>query len=696
MQTVQYNFKSIPVVPDSAQLTDIILSKTQRKTPTVVHPGYAITRIRKFYMRKIRFTFNSIDEKIDDIIQGFPRLEDIHPFYSDMINILYDKDHFKLALGYINTGKNLCEKVNKDYVKLLKYADSLYRCKQLKIAALGRMATILKKLNSSLKYLEEVRKHLGRLPSIDPFTRTLLLTGFPNVGKSSFMNKITTAESEVQPYPFTTQSLWAGHTMYKNIKWQVIDTPGILDRPLEERNTIEMQAITALAHLDAAILYFIDISEQCGYSIETQVSLFNSIRPLFKNKPLVVVLNKIDVQPFETLSEEHKTLIEKTVKENNTYLIKMSNISNEGILDVKSTACDILLEYRMANTSKILKAGNKLEQFSNRAHVSVPNKRDNKIRSVNVPSSVTSYIKTERKEIEEEKNLLSEEERLLKELREGEDEGHETKVRRNKMKEIIESSGGEGIFYIPDRQHFILEKPEWKDDVMPEIMDGKNIFDFVDKDIKERLMRLQDEEDRLLEDENKNMEIDSKDDDDEDLDDELLEAHEEVMENQKKINSLHKSKSVKASTLPRKVRDLTLTEKFMTDLRVDLKEKTDKLREMSTKGRQLEKERTKKALIKHARLREEDIESESEVEDEGMEVDDGYLNKKRKKMSKEDKERKEKEENYRLEIGQRMKDKIQKKFNRKGIVNDTDRRVNSKLPKHLNTGKRGIGTNDRR
>lgn len=54
-------------------------------------------------------------------------------------------------------------------------------------------------------------------------------------------------------------------------RWQVIDTPGILDRPLEERNIIEMQAITALAHLHCAVLYFIDISEQCGYTIAQQV-----------------------------------------------------------------------------------------------------------------------------------------------------------------------------------------------------------------------------------------------------------------------------------------------------------------------------------------------------------------------------------------------------------------------------------------
>jgi len=54
-----------------------------------------------------------------------------------------------------------------------------------------------KKLKSSLGFLEEVRKHMSRLPSINPYDRTLLVTGFPNVGKSSFMNNVTHANVDV-------------------------------------------------------------------------------------------------------------------------------------------------------------------------------------------------------------------------------------------------------------------------------------------------------------------------------------------------------------------------------------------------------------------------------------------------------------------------------------------------------------------
>ena len=73
------------------------------------------------------------------------------------------------------------------------------------------MATICKRLKDPLVYLEQVRQHLGRLPSIDPNTRTLVIADFPNVGKSSFLKSISRADVEVQPYAFTTKSLYVGH-----------------------------------------------------------------------------------------------------------------------------------------------------------------------------------------------------------------------------------------------------------------------------------------------------------------------------------------------------------------------------------------------------------------------------------------------------------------------------------------------------
>ena len=69
-----------------------------------------------------------------------------------------------------------------DYIKLLKYGDSLFRCKSLKRIAMGRIVKMIKRNDSVFVFLEEVRQHMSRLPSIDPEDKSLLLCGCPNAG----------------------------------------------------------------------------------------------------------------------------------------------------------------------------------------------------------------------------------------------------------------------------------------------------------------------------------------------------------------------------------------------------------------------------------------------------------------------------------------------------------------------------------
>ena len=48
-----------------------------------------------------------------------------------------------------------------------------------------------------------------------------------------------------------------------------------------------------------------------------------------------------------------------------------------------------------------------------------------------------------------------------------------------------------------DAENYILANDEWKGDIIPEIMDGKNIADFIDPDIAEKLEALEREEEML-------------------------------------------------------------------------------------------------------------------------------------------------------------------------------------------------------
>lgn len=61
--------------PSLQDFIDITLSKTQRKTPTVIHKHYQIHRIRHFYMRKVKFTQQNYHDRLTQILTDFPKLD---------------------------------------------------------------------------------------------------------------------------------------------------------------------------------------------------------------------------------------------------------------------------------------------------------------------------------------------------------------------------------------------------------------------------------------------------------------------------------------------------------------------------------------------------------------------------------------------------------------------------------------------
>jgi nucleolar GTP-binding protein len=105
------------------------------------------------------------------------------------------------------------------------------------------------------------------------------------------------------------------------------------------------QAITALAHLRSAVLYVVDISEQCGHSLQEQLELFNNIKPLFANKPLIVIFNKIDIVRPEDVSDEKKEVL-KAFEDESKFCImyisvsKEENLSNQNVKEVLAAALE--------------------------------------------------------------------------------------------------------------------------------------------------------------------------------------------------------------------------------------------------------------------------------------------------------------------------------------------------------------------
>ena len=544
-----------------------------------------------------------------------------------------------------------------------------FRCKQLKRAALGRMATIMKRQGQSLAYLEQVRQHLSRLPSIDPNTRTIIICGFPNVGKSSFINKITRADVEVQPYAFTTKSLFVGHTDHKYMKWQIIDTPGILDHPLEDRNTIEMQAITALAHLRALVLYITDPSEQCGYTLEAQKSLFDNIKPLFANKPLVVVANKADIWR-DNLAEDKKAVLKQMEADtDNGKVLEMSNKDDENsVMEVKIEACEILLQHRVEQKFKTKKA----DGILNRIHVAEPQKRDDKTRPAFIPENAKRKLreKKDKKLAEQVENDIDEDD---------DDFTMETDVDKKSKKKTERDLEVElDIDYTLDfNKKFMLANEEEKYDVIPEHWQGHNIADYIDPDIMDKLEALEKEEE--LRDQSGYYDIESEEEDDNMKEIRTLAGKirikKKLMKNDRRIDRTNKPIMPRTSEPVKRSRSVSRLKSEFTALGVDM---------TGTEGAKFAKT-PNSATKRKARSASRDVKKAKMDEDVPMA---------RRSMSRDKSGIRDAATGVKIK---KMEKKMQNnKFNKWGKSGESDRKITTKMPKHLFSGKRGNGTNDRR
>ncbi|KAI5961008.1 NOG1 [Candida pseudojiufengensis] len=644
---MQLSWKDIPPVPTSNEMLDIILNRTQRKTPTVIRPGFKITRIRAFYMRKVKFTAEGFVEKFNDLLSGFPNINDVHPFHRDLMDTLYEKNHYKVSLAAVSKAKTLIEQVSRDYNRLLKFGQSLYQCKQLKRAALGRMATITKKLKDPFIYLEQVRQHLGRLPSIDPNTRTLLICGYPNVGKSSFLRCITKADVEVQPYAFTTKSLYVGHFDYKYLRFQAIDTPGILDRPTEEMNNIEMQSIYAIAHLRSCVLYFMDLSEQCGFSIEAQVKLFHSIKPLFANKSVMIVMNKSDIIKIEDLDQEKQDLLDTLKVVLGVEIMQTSCYEEENVMQVRNHACEKLLTARIEQK---LKGTARINNVLNKIHVAKPQQRDDVERLPYIPEGIKDLSKYDINDPD----------------------------RRKLAKDYEFENGGAGVFNINLKDKYILDEEEWKQDTMPEFLDGKNVYDYLDPDISAKLQALEEEEERL---EQEGF-YDSDEEEDENMDNEELQ---DIRDKAQWIRNKQKTMIIEGRN--RK----SLKNKAIMP-RDQIKKSFGEFEEhMYNIGHD-----TDKLKIGKKRKHEDSSISGVDILKQNQGIKSRKLAKKKQAVNQTDRLNDGVNDGALRSQAERLAKIQRRERNRMARQGEGDRHSTAALPKHLFSGKRGIGSSDRR
>jgi nucleolar GTP-binding protein len=280
-------FEKMPTVPTA----DEILDRSFRRAAKKMKEKTNKERANEEFVRAVGA---AVHDRLVYIIRGFPEFDNLPPFYRELADILYGIERLKMALGAVGWAAKHTKMVgNQLAVQSRRAEDTLV----LRKRAVARLASMVHQIDKDLRFLNEVRNVLRKLPNVEEGF-TIVIAGYPNVGKSSFIRRVSSADPQVASYPFTTKGIIVGHRQMGRERIQFVDTPGILDRPAEERNAIEKQALSAMMNVANVILFILDPSEHCGYPMDVQLRLLDEVRGMVQ-VPLIIVANKSDISAAE-------------------------------------------------------------------------------------------------------------------------------------------------------------------------------------------------------------------------------------------------------------------------------------------------------------------------------------------------------------------------------------------------------------
>ncbi|MEN6320776.1 MAG: GTPase ObgE [Syntrophaceae bacterium] len=156
------------------------------------------------------------------------------------------------------------------------------------------------------------------------------IIGLPNVGKSTFISKVSAAKPKIADYPFTTLVPHLGVVRYGDMESFVIaDIPGLIEGAHEGMG----MGMRFLRHIErtSVLLHILDISNEPNSNawqnfetVNRELALFS---PALIEKPQVVAISKIDLPPTrERYKKEIDIFREKGIK-----VFAFSAVTGEGI-----------------------------------------------------------------------------------------------------------------------------------------------------------------------------------------------------------------------------------------------------------------------------------------------------------------------------------------------------------------------------
>ncbi len=296
------NFQTLKKVETADTYLDMAFRRAKDKAKLSTQKKFKENIKKSQYIeeQRINAVCSSINKKLKNILISFPSLDSLTDFYKELISCMIDYPMLKKSLGAINWAARKIDKFTAYYALKVKRCQHHRNISQYRREYYGRVSSVMKQIRKELVYLEEARKIMRNFPSVKTSIFTAAICGFPNIGKTTLLSKLTAADPKISDYSFTTKGINIGYIIDKDTNKrlvQLLDTPGTLNR-FEKMNQIEQQAYIAIKHAAQMLIYIFDLTGT--YPIKDQIKLLKRLKK--EKKEIVLYLSKSDITAPDEIS----------------------------------------------------------------------------------------------------------------------------------------------------------------------------------------------------------------------------------------------------------------------------------------------------------------------------------------------------------------------------------------------------------
>ncbi|HEY6238173.1 MAG TPA: GTPase [Thermoplasmata archaeon] len=303
-----------PGSPPSSAILDAAFHKAHKATP---HGDSHLDRSRRRAQLKI-IRSGAVSLRHLSLATKTFRKPGLSEFEKELVTKAFGWDALGRALRRVQRADGRIRSLSREEQRRLRYAETTDAFAISVRRFYGRLASFLREVDPDLARLREIASFVKHRPRLRADQPTVVVAGFPNVGKSSLVAKLSSARPRIAAHPFTTLSIQVGHADLGFDRLQVLDTPGVLGRP-GKGNPAEVEAETAVERAATAVVFVLDPSEQCGYGVADQERLLARWQAELPQVPFIEIETKSD-------------LLRRTGNDR----LRVSSVTGEGLEELRS------------------------------------------------------------------------------------------------------------------------------------------------------------------------------------------------------------------------------------------------------------------------------------------------------------------------------------------------------------------------